>query len=99
MGTCSNWYANLPRFYTFDAKNSIYEWNGKGPQVGGHAVSIIGWGIDKYSNKHYWIIRNSWGTSWGDGGYFRILANVNQCDIESNCIGLIPDFSILINLI
>ena len=81
-----------PDFYTFDAKNSIYEWNGKGPQVGGHAVSIIGWGIDKYSNKHYWIIRNSWGTSWGDGGYFRILANVNQCDIESNCIGLIPDF-------
>ena len=79
-----------PDFYTFDSKNAIYEWNGVGPQVGGHAVSIVGWGMER--KKKYWIIRNSWGESWGDQGYFRIVAGINMCDIEANCMGMIPDF-------
>ncbi|KAF0987098.1 hypothetical protein HZS_5255 [Henneguya salminicola] len=40
-----------------------------------HVVSIIGWGEDIDDNGHprpYWIIRNSWGTNWGDGGFFRL---------------------------
>jgi len=79
-----------PDFYSFDSKNLIYEWNGIGPQVGGHAISIVGWGIQE--NKKYWIIRNSWGKKWGDDGYFRMAAGTNMCDIESNCMGFIPDF-------
>lgn len=79
-----------PDFYTFDAKNDIYIWNGKGPQVGGHAIEIVGWGYEN-TNK-FWIIKNSWGTEWGDNGYFRIQRGVNMCGIEDNCIGLIPDF-------
>lgn len=47
---------------------------------GGHAVSIVGWGIAKhiqYNNGKwgdvpYWHCRNSWGTEWGDNGYFKI---------------------------
>ena len=34
---------------------------------GGHAVKIVGWGVEGGIN--YWICANSWGTSWGDGGY------------------------------
>ena len=31
--------------------------------IGGHAVAVVGY------NKHGFILRNSWGTSWGDYGY------------------------------
>jgi hypothetical protein len=46
-----------------------------------HAVNIVGWG--KYSSYEYWIVRNSWGTGWGEKGYFRILTGRNACGIES----------------
>lgn len=41
-----------------------------------HAVNIIGWGTN------YWIVRNSWGSSWGNGGYIFIKLGVNMCNIE-----------------
>lgn len=37
-----------------------------------HAVAMVGWGIDAETNAEYWIIKNSWGTTWGEGGYIRI---------------------------
>jgi len=79
-----------PDFYTFDAKNTIYEWNGKGPQVGGHAIEIVGWGFQ--DGTPYWSIKNSWGPEWGDGGYFKMVRGKNNCEIEENVITGIPDF-------
>lgn len=44
---------------------------------------IIGWGYDSSSDTDYWICENNWGTTWGEGGYFRIkigdsdIGNVN----------------------
>ena len=36
--------------------------------VGGHAVMAVG-----YNDTHQWfIVRNSWGTSWGIAGYFTL---------------------------
>merc|ERR1711862_776614 len=32
-----------------------------------HGVAIIGYGVDTKSTKPYWVIRNSWGPSWGEG--------------------------------
>jgi hypothetical protein len=85
-----------PDFYSFNTKN-IYEWDGKGQQVGGHAVVIVGWGNE--GGKDFWIIRNSWGQDWGDKGYFRMSRGVNMCEIESNCVGVVPDFFYPINYI
>ena len=79
-----------PDFYTFNAAKDIYKWDGKGPQVGGHAIVIVGWGEEK--GTKYWIIRNSWGANWGDGGYFKILRGENECGIEGNVFCLVPDF-------
>jgi C1A family cysteine protease len=39
-----------------------------GDTLGGHLVLIVGWNDDEQS----WICKNSWGTDWGDKGYFRI---------------------------
>ena len=77
-------------FYTFDSKNSIYEWDGISPHLGGHAIEIVGWG--KEGIKDYWIIKNSWGENWGDKGYFKMIRGTNNCEIEENIITGIPDF-------
>jgi hypothetical protein len=78
-----------PDFYLFDPKTEIYEWNGKGDPIGGHAIEIVGWGI---SEKPYWIIRNSWGTEWGRNGYFYMVRGKNNCKIEENVVAGLPDF-------
>ena len=36
------------------------------------AVTIIGFGHDAHLNLDYWMIKNSWGTTWGDAGFARI---------------------------
>jgi len=89
-GPVSTTFKIYTDFYTFDVKNEIYEWNGKGPQVGGHAVEIVGWGNN--GEKDYWIIKNSWGKEWGRNGYFYMIRGINNCEIEENVITGVPDF-------
>ena len=36
-----------------------------------HAIALVGWGNDP-THGDYWILRNSWGKSWGESGYMRI---------------------------
>ncbi len=40
-----------------------------------HGVSLVGYGHDSSSNKDYYILRNSWATTWGESGYMRIGRN------------------------
>ena len=46
----------------------------EGDWSGSHAVVIVGWGRDQIENEtvDYWIVRNSWGESWGNSGYFKM---------------------------
>jgi cathepsin B len=58
-------------------KGGIYQYE-YGTWLGGHAVKIIGWGVEGGIN--YWIVANSWGSSWGENGFFRIA--FGQCGID-----------------
>jgi len=53
-----------------------------------HAINIVGYGKTNATEcsptgTDYWIIRNSWGTTWGLLGYGMIQRGVNKCSIES----------------
>lgn len=68
-------------------KGGIYRHDGKSRFLGTHIVTLIGYGSDSKSMANYWILRNSWGENWGEGGYFRIAfdeANVAKFAIISD---------------
>jgi len=46
-----------------------------------HGVVVVGYGTQGTAN--YWIVRNSWGASWGEKGYIRIVRGKNMCAIAS----------------
>ena len=46
-----------------------------------HAVLLTGYGVE--NNVKYYIAKNSWGTTWGEDGYFKIKAGDNTCCIEA----------------
>jgi C1A family cysteine protease len=45
--------------------------------LGGHAVLAVGYD----NSKGWWIVRNSWGGSWGDGGYFYLPFGYQMSDV------------------
>jgi len=53
-------------------------------QIINHAMTIVGYGTDTNSGIDYWVAKNSWGTTWGEEGYVRIMRGLNTCGI-SNC--------------
>ena len=42
-----------------------------------HCVQAVGYN----AAKKYWVVRNSWGTSWGNDGYIYVKEGLNACGI------------------
>ncbi|CAL8256096.1 unnamed protein product [Merluccius merluccius] len=62
--------------------SGIYEEAACNPNNLSHAVLLVGYGSD--GGEDYWIIKNSWGSGWGEGGFMRMIRNgSNTCGIAS----------------
>ena len=64
-------------------KSGVYQYT-TGNALGGHAVKMIGYGTE--NGVDYWLCQNSWTTTWGDGGYFKILRGQDECGIEDDAV-------------
>jgi C1A family cysteine protease len=66
LAACFTTYEDFTFFY----RGGVYRYNEEtsGEYVGGHCVAIIGYD----DAQRCWIAKNSWGTEWGAGGFFRI---------------------------
>ena len=58
-----------------------------------HAILIVGYGTDETTGLDYWLIKNSWNTTWGNKGYFKVKISDDPASIATGGIcGLNRDF-------
>jgi cathepsin X len=79
--------AATDEFY-FGYKGGV--WSSEDKSEIDHVVTMVGWGKDDV-NGEFWIIRNSWGTYWGENGYFRIKMHEDNLRIEEDCSWIVPE--------
>jgi cathepsin B len=75
-GPVSTWMAVYTDFYYYST--GVYSPT-TNSFLGYHAVKVIGFGYDSYYGN-YWLAQNSWGTTWGEQGFFRIKTGTCMFD-------------------
>ncbi|MDP8223499.1 MAG: C1 family peptidase [Candidatus Lernaella stagnicola] len=73
-----------------DYTGGIYE-HVTGKILGGHGVALIGYDKD----EQYWIIKNSWGTEWGEEGYARLRWQTGMLRFSYQSVDVQVDYETL----
>jgi len=72
---------------TWDSyQGGVYTSSDCGTQLD-HCVQIVGWSVESGTNA--WVVRNSWGTDWGYGGYLYVAIGEDACGIAQECTSAI----------
>lgn len=71
--------ASSKTFYFYSS--GVYQDNECSTKDFTHAMLVVGYGSSEGEN--YWLVKNSWGTSWGEEGYIRVARGYNTCGILS----------------
>lgn len=58
-----------------------------------HGVLIVGFGTE--NGQDYWLVKNSWGTTWGENGYVKIARSSSTLDAGICGIALSPSFPVV----
>ncbi len=82
-------YASFSGFGSYDGSYCITY---SGTEDPNHAVLIVGWDDDMCSGNGAWIVKNSWGTGWGDNGYFYIQYGSARIGSSSSVISGYVDY-------
>jgi len=69
--------------YFSSYKNGVLDPTGCRSDYLNHAVLLVGYGHDDTANKDYWLIKNSWGKTWGEQGYIRLRRGIGRCGINT----------------
>lgn len=73
--------ASQPSFMSYSS--GVYRDDKCSPMKLDHAVLLVGYGETETGDK-YWIVKNSWGESWGMKGYFHMARDEdNMCGIAT----------------
>jgi len=56
-----------------------------------HSIEVVGWGVEQGTGVKYWVIRNSWGTYWGESGWFKLIRGINNLGVEAHCDWAVPN--------
>ncbi|XP_038681472.1 senescence-specific cysteine protease SAG39-like [Tripterygium wilfordii] len=87
--------ANQPVSVSIDASGSAFQFYSSGVFSGAcgtmldHGVTAVGYGTTTNGTK-YWIVKNSWGTEWGEEGYIRMQRDI---DAKEGLCGIAMDSS------
>ena len=60
------------------------------PSALDHGVTLVGYGTD--GGVDYWLVKNSWGSGWGESGYFRIVRGKGMCGINTYIVTATVEF-------